>query len=108
MWKFPGGPTGAAAASMCHSNAGSKPRLQCTPAHGNARSVTHSLMDTSWVCNLLSRNGNSPLFSCLWLLFLPNHKSDTGGISETSNFFFFNETSEELSQLEVSEMNDRW
>ena len=58
---------GAAAAGLCHShsNVGSKPPL-CNLQHqivnllSKARDGTRILMDTSWVLNPLSHNGNSP------------------------------------------------
>ena len=51
--------------------------VTCTTAGGNTRSLTHraqardqtnNLVDTSWVCNSLSHNGNSRYTFCLILL----------------------------------------
>ena len=62
------GQIGAAAASYRHSNTRSELLLrlhhsswQCLVLNplGKARDGTHVLMDTSWVGNLLSHNGNS-------------------------------------------------
>ena len=58
----------AAAAGLCHSTAGSKPSLQPTPQltavldpqlTKQGQGSNPHLMDTSWVCDLLSHNGNS-------------------------------------------------
>ena len=65
-------PIGPVAAGLHHShgNSGSKPRLQSTPQlmatwilHplSKARDGTRNLMDTSWVRQLLSHDGNSQL-----------------------------------------------
>ena len=74
------GQMGATASGLCHSHGNARwelclwPMLQlaAVPDHlhtlSEARDGTHILMDTSWVHNLLSHNGNS-----LWWVF--KHKA---------------------------------
>ena len=59
IWKFPGLGVQSELAASLHCSL-----WQCwilNPLSDKARDQTHILMDTSWILNLLSRNGNSAL-----------------------------------------------
>ena len=72
------GQTGAAATSLCHSNAGSEPHLRFTPQQhwilnplSGVRDQTRILMDTSWVHYCWAIMGTPRHFLQIWIPVFP-------------------------------------